>query len=129
MLEDRVRKAESENIEDLKMRFKLKADIRMRLNKAYVGNALIPRAAYNIQMHIEMEGIYAIKVSPLGGNLFLLEELEEGYIKDFIGKEVSWCNTWFSTVKKLDEGIIDDHRDIWIKVYGVPVQAWESYFL
>lgn len=110
------------------LNFNWKVDRRLRLNKAYVGKDLIPGTAYNILMHKEMKGIYAIKVSPLGDNFCLLEELEEGYIEDFIGKEVLWWNTWFSEFKKWDEGMIDDSRDVWIKVYGVSVHVWESNF-
>lgn len=65
----------------------------MRLQKAFVDKALIPGAAYNIQVHMEMEGIYAIKVSPLGGNLCLLEELEPGYIEDFFWEKENWWYT------------------------------------
>lgn len=37
-----------------------------------------------------MEGIFAVKVSPLVGKLCFLEELEKGYIKDFLGKNDNW---------------------------------------
>lgn len=44
----------------------------LRMKKAYVGKITIRDAAYNIHIHMEMEGIYAVKISPLGGNLCLL---------------------------------------------------------
>lgn len=51
---------------------------------AYVGKVCISGSKYNIQTHLEMEGVFAVKVSPLGGNLCLLEENDEGFIKDLI---------------------------------------------
>lgn len=67
--------------------YKWNADRKKKLLMAYVGTTLIPGFAYNIQTHMEMKGIYAIKIIPLGGNLFLMEEVDEGYIQDFIEEE------------------------------------------
>lgn len=51
------------------------------MNKAYVGRVKILGSTYNIQTQFEMEGIFAIKVTPMGGNLCLLEEMENGLLK------------------------------------------------
>lgn len=93
--------------------------------KLYVGTALIPDSAYNIQNHLEIEGIYAIKIIPLGVNLCLMEELEEGYIQDFIGEEETWWRSWFTDIRKWKEGIVDEFQDVWLSVYGIPTHVWQ----
>src|SRR4051794_4760460 len=97
---------------------------RQRLKKAFVGTSLIPGAAYNVQVHMEMEGIHAIKVSPLRGNLCLLEELEAGYIEDFLGQKDNWWNSWFSEIKRWELGMVDELKEVWLRIYGIPALSW-----
>lgn len=94
--------------EETKFCFKSKEENRMRFMKAYVGKVLVSGSTYNIQMHFEMEGVFAVKITPLGDNLCLLEESGEGFIEDLIGKREAWKRSWFSDVKKWEEGMIDD---------------------
>ncbi|XP_058776191.1 uncharacterized protein LOC131650502 [Vicia villosa] len=108
--------------------YKSKEEIRERLNKAYVGKVIVSGSAYNIQTHFEMEGFFAIKVSPMGGNLCLLEEMEDGYIEDLIGEGETWWRTWFSEIKKWEEDRVDDSRVAWIRIYGIPPHAWNDGF-
>lgn len=54
-------------------------------NKAYIGEVVHPGESYNIQRHFKMEGVFSIKVTPLGANLCLLEDLEEGFLVDMLG--------------------------------------------
>lgn len=49
-----------------------------------MGKVCIPGSTYNFQTHLEMEGVFTIKVTPLGGNVCLLEEIDEGFIRDLI---------------------------------------------
>lgn len=102
---------------------------RSRFEKAYVGNVCIPVSAYNIQTHLEMEGVFAIKITPLGGNCCLLKELEEGFIADLISEGEIWCKTWFTEVKKWEAGMGDDCRDAWFRIYGILAHVWNYDFL
>ncbi|XP_058732931.1 uncharacterized protein LOC131604513 [Vicia villosa] len=101
---------------------------RKRFAKAFVGKVCIPDSAFNIQTHLEMEGVFAIRVSPLGGNLCLLEENEEGFIEDLINECEGWWRSWFSEIKKWEEGMVEDSRDMWIRIYGIPALVWHSDF-
>ncbi|XP_058726543.1 uncharacterized protein LOC131597900 [Vicia villosa] len=105
-----------------------KEEDRMRLNKAYVCKVIVPGSAYNIQTHFEMEGFFAIKVSLMGGNLCLLEEMEEGYIEDLIGEGETWWRTWFTEIKKWEDAKVDDSRVVWIRIFGILAHAWSSDF-
>ncbi|XP_058775853.1 uncharacterized protein LOC131650141 [Vicia villosa] len=99
-----------------------------RLVKAYVGVVSIPGSTYNIQSHFKMEGYFLVKVTPMGGNLCLLEESEEGVIEDLIGVGETWWKQWFQVIRRWNELDIDDGRVSWISVYGVPIHAWNAEF-
>lgn len=71
------------------LNFQSNGALRSIFEKAYVGRVCIPGSAYNVQNHLEMEGVFAIKVAPLGGNC-LLEEKEVGFIYDLIKHGESW---------------------------------------
>lgn len=102
--------------------------IRSIFEKAYVGRVCIPGSAYNIQNYLEMDGVFAIKVTPLGGNFFLLEEKEEGFIGDLIKEGELWWKSWFSVIEKWEVGKVDGSRDAWFRIYGIPIHVWSSEF-
>lgn len=45
---------------------------------------------YNIQEAFHAKGHFRIKVTPLGANLCLLEEQEEGDLKDLVEEATDW---------------------------------------
>lgn len=53
----------------------------LRFQKAYVGVVKNPGMTYNMHEYFNMEGYVGVKVTPLGTNLCLLEEREEGKLK------------------------------------------------
>ncbi|XP_058775265.1 uncharacterized protein LOC131649523 [Vicia villosa] len=105
------------------VQFKSSDVLRGRLEKAYVAKVCIPGSAHTIQTHFEMEGVFAVKVSPLGSSMCLLEELEDGFIEDLIGGGEDWWKGWFSEIKKWEVGAVAQERDVWIRIYGIPVHA------
>ncbi|XP_058734163.1 uncharacterized protein LOC131605882 [Vicia villosa] len=115
-------------VEKVVLNFQSNSDVRSRLDKAYVGKVCIPGSAYNVQTHMEMEGVFAIKVTPLGGNTCLLEEREEGFINDLIKEGKTWWQSWFTHIEKWEAGMIDSSRDAWFRIYGLPAHAWCSDF-
>ncbi|XP_058751484.1 uncharacterized protein LOC131624544 [Vicia villosa] len=110
------------------LHFNSSSERRERLAKAYVGRVCILGSSYNIHTHFELEGVYAVKVSPLGSNLCLLEELKEGYIKDLIAEGESWWKSWFLEIVKWEERLVDESRDVWIRIFGIPVHSWSADF-
>lgn len=67
-----------------------------------------------------MEGMFSIKVTPLGASLCLLEEVEEIFIQDLIGEGNTWLRKWFQEIKLWSFNSVDNDRGIWIRLYGVP---------
>lgn len=55
-----------------------------RFKKAFIDIVVNPVMYYNIQTSFKIEGYFTIKVTPLGVNLCLLEECEEGEIRDLL---------------------------------------------
>ncbi|XP_058763296.1 uncharacterized protein LOC131636700 [Vicia villosa] len=108
--------------------FTASEELKRRWKKAYVGEVLFPGESYNIQTHLEIEGFFSIKVFPLGANLCILEEMEEGLIKELIEEGKWWWQQWFKNIKPWQEKDIDEARVVWIRVYGVPCHAWSNDF-
>lgn len=102
--------------------------LKSRFEKAYIGRVCILGSAYNIQNYLEMEGIYAIKVTPLGGNCCLLEDKEVGFIGDLIKEGETWWKSWFFEIKRWETGMVDGRRDAWFRIYGIPIHVWSTEF-
>lgn len=87
-----------------------------------------PGKTYNLQNHFEMEGVlFSIKISPLGANLCLLEELEDGFIAEMIGDSCSCWKRWFHTIRTWQKTDVDNDRLMWVRIHGVPCQTWCVY--
>lgn len=68
-----------------------------RFWKAHVGFVVTPDSSYNIHTHFKMECYFSIKITLLGANTFLLEEMEVGEIKDLMREGNSWWSQWFQS--------------------------------
>ncbi|XP_058784214.1 uncharacterized protein LOC131658985 [Vicia villosa] len=108
--------------------FNSKTVVKERLRKAYVGRVLIPGSAFNIQTYIEMEGVFAVRVTPMGGGTCLLEDREPGFIDALIAEGETWWQSWFSEIKKWEENMVDGSREVWLRIYGIPVHGWNPEF-
>lgn len=60
------------------MIYKPNVDEISRFQKAYVGVVENPGLTYSMKDILHGEGYFLIKVTPLGANLCMLEDLEEG---------------------------------------------------
>ncbi|XP_058759400.1 uncharacterized protein LOC131632679 [Vicia villosa] len=108
--------------------FKSSTDSLDRWKKAYIGEVLYSGESYNIQTHMDMEGFFSIKVHPMGANLCLLEEMEEGIIKEPMDEGKWWWKQWFKNIRPWQTNDVDSERVMWVRLYGVPYQAWCSEF-
>lgn len=88
-----VKKVERQGVEEIV--FSSEAEVKASFTKSYVGVVHNLGSLYNIQERLFSEGYYAIKVTPMGPNMCLLEESEEGEICDLICEAESWWNQWF----------------------------------
>ncbi|XP_058725760.1 uncharacterized protein LOC131597063 [Vicia villosa] len=99
-----------------------------RYRRAYVGRVVLLGSTYHIQTKLVMEGCFNINVTPLGASLCLLEETEAGTIADLVEEGGLWWRNCFVNVVKWEEGVMDDERIVWLRIFGVPIHAWKADF-
>lgn len=46
-----------------------------------------------------MEGVFSVKITPLGANLCLLEDLEEAFLVDMLDDGCTWWKRWFNLIR------------------------------
>lgn len=73
-----------------------------------------------------MEGYFGVKITPLGANLCLREESEEGEIKGLIKDASERFNQWFVEIRPCSPQDVDNERLTWLRVFGLPCHAWNS---
>ncbi|CAJ2672764.1 unnamed protein product [Trifolium pratense] len=84
--------------------------------------------SYNIQEQFQRQGYFGIKITPLGANMVLMEEQEEGELQALLLEAKSWLDQWFSQVKPWEPELVDNERLLWVRVYGIPAHAWHVNF-
>lgn len=70
------------------------------------------------------EGIFIIRVTLLGPNLCLLEDLIHGEVDIFIEERKDWWGQRFSSIRASNPSDIDSERLVWLKISGLPCHAW-----
>ncbi|XP_058750274.1 uncharacterized protein LOC131623292 [Vicia villosa] len=108
--------------------YKSEPGVKAVLEKAFVGVVSNPGNSYNIQDQFFQEGYFQIKITPLGANLCLLEEEEEGDIEVLIKEAESWWKQWFVKIRPWNVLDVDTERTTWIRFFGVPCHAWKVEF-
>lgn len=74
------------------------------------------------------DGYFSIKVTPLGDNLFLLEDLEEGEMEALLEERCDWLKHWFKEVKRWRKSDVDPERVTWLRCYSIPYHIWNPRF-
>ncbi|XP_058746558.1 uncharacterized protein LOC131619486 [Vicia villosa] len=77
---------------------------------------------------MEMDGVYPVRVIPLGGDVCLSKDRESRFIEDLIVEGETWWKNWFSEIKRWEEGTVGESRDVWLRIFGIPAHVWMSYF-
>lgn len=72
------------------------------------------------------EGISYIRVTYLGPNLCILEDLVGGKVELFIKERRSWWEQWFTLIKPWEQTDIDREIMVWLNLIGVPCHAWDE---
>ncbi|XP_058783790.1 uncharacterized protein LOC131658522 [Vicia villosa] len=96
--------------------------------KAFTGVIKEPGVDVDIKRLFLEEDIFSIRVTYLGPNLCLLEDLIEGEIEEFIKVRKEWWQLWFSSIQPWNPSDVDKERLIWIKITGVPCYVWGEIF-
>lgn len=92
--------------------------------KGFTGRIKKPGVDIDLKKIFMEEGFFSIRVTSLGPNLFIMEDLVEGEVEVFIEEKREWWEQWFSCIKPWDPNDIDEERFAWIRILGVPCHAW-----
>ncbi|PNX88595.1 hypothetical protein L195_g044701, partial [Trifolium pratense] len=98
------------------------------LRSAFVGVVTHPGLSYNIQDEFHRQGYFGVKITPLGANLVLLEDQEEGEVKALMEDARGWLEQWFKEIRPWSPREVDNERLVWLRVYGIPTHAWNNNF-
>lgn len=72
--------------------------------------------------------VFIFKVHPLGANLCLLEELDEGIIHELLLEGGSWWKQRFKSIKPWQENDVNYEWVVWVRVHGVSCHTWSLLF-
>lgn len=108
--------------------FKSKEEARERFRKAFVGKVIIPGSSYNMQGCFEIEGIFSVKLTPMGANLCLLEDLVEGFLGNSMAEGEKWWKIWFMEVRRWKDEDAEVSRAMWVRAYDISCLGWCSEF-
>ncbi|CAL5214380.1 unnamed protein product [Lathyrus oleraceus] len=70
--------------------FEVMKEEMIRFEKTFIEKVLVMGATYNMQRTFQYEGYFSLKVTPLGANLYLLEENEEGELEALVEGVKDW---------------------------------------
>lgn len=96
----------------------------IRYKRAFTGVLRDTNVESKIKKIFIQEGIFTIRVTMLGPNLCLLEDLIIGEVKIFIVEGRKWWEQWFKSISPWEPKDVDQERFVWISFLGIPCHAW-----
>ncbi|KAI5437241.1 hypothetical protein KIW84_023385 [Lathyrus oleraceus] len=99
-----------------------------KLLKAYVGLVRMPGMAYSMQKIFQSEGYFDFSIKPLGPNLCIFEDVEEGAVEVFVDEGYDWWRKWCTSIDRWKPGRVDEERLMWVRCLGIPCHAWTVEF-
>lgn len=95
-----------------------------RYRKMYVGYVKQPSTSYRIQDWFCMQGVFSVKITPIGANSVLMEDVEEGTLEELVNDTGGWLYEWFEDIRSWQPYVRDAERFVWIRCHGIPTHAW-----
>ncbi|GLT99997.1 hypothetical protein SLE2022_173970 [Rubroshorea leprosula] len=80
-------------------------------------------AITDIQERMDVDG-GLLSLLPLGGRQFLLIERVQGYLSEYRQQNMELFDLWFESIQPWAEAPQSNGRMIWLRITGVPLQAW-----
>lgn len=71
---------------------------------------------------------FPIKITPLGANKVLMEEVEEGIIHALIADASGWVYEMFDDIRRWSLYEVDNEQVVWVRCHGIPAYAWDYDF-
>ncbi|WJX32140.1 hypothetical protein P8452_20505 [Trifolium repens] len=94
------------------------------LKRSFVGFLLPEVEVRVIRTTLLMEGLQNISVTPMGGNMVLLFSTKVGELERMIKTKEEWLGYYFFKVRPWSPNMVNVKRELWVKVFGIPLHAW-----
>ncbi|WJX23811.1 hypothetical protein P8452_12998 [Trifolium repens] len=93
------------------------------LERSYVGRLVNGGEAKTLQLNFCLEGFREVKVAVLGGGFVLISSDKTLDLQKVFNSSQSWRGA-LENVTPWSPNKIPVRRDIWVNIYGVPLQCW-----
>jgi hypothetical protein len=94
------------------------------LKRSFVGFLRPEVQVKVIRTTLLMEGLQNISVIPMGGSMVLLQSTRAGELERIIKAKEEWIGVYFFNVKPWSPNLVNQKRQVWVKVFGIPLHAW-----
>jgi len=71
-------------------------------------------------------GMNMLRARYLGDNLALLTPKEGEDMEALISYNKDWFDSVFVSMQPLTEATVADHRNVWVRCYGLPISLWNK---
>ncbi|XP_058775246.1 uncharacterized protein LOC131649501 [Vicia villosa] len=99
-----------------------------RYSKAFVGVIKEAEVALKIKQIFYEEGLFSIRITLLGPNLCLLEDLVCGEVEALIEERRGWWENWFFSIRPWAPKDVDAERITCLRISGIPCNVWVERF-
>lgn len=99
-----------------------------RYQSAYTRELKAPGMAMTLKKIFLDEGIFIIRVTPLGLDMCILEDLVKGEVEIFVEERRSWWERRFQSLNPWKTGDVDMKRVVWLTITGIPCHVWGLRF-
>lgn len=97
------------------------------LQGCYVEKTFRPEGLLTLQNKLQMEGVFSVGTTPMGGKLVLLTP-KEGAIESILGDGSIALEKWFHSLHPWKSEMVAKERSVWLNITGVPLQGWTKDF-
>lgn len=97
-------------------------------SKGLVVSVLNGEAIPVLQRRIFYAGFDKLAIIPMGANKAFLRSLDEGDASLMLSEATDFFNNFFSKPVKWNKNFLIRERDAWVRIYGVPLHAWNIDF-
>ncbi|GAU17929.1 hypothetical protein TSUD_330530 [Trifolium subterraneum] len=105
---------------------KVEVDDRLlkELEASFVGKLALQVEVKRIKTILFMEGLSHIAVTDMGRDLVLIFSPKVGEVEKLWNSKADWMRYYFKDVSPWRPSSFVDRRDIWVRVYGIPLHVW-----
>ncbi|KAK2423264.1 zinc finger CCCH domain-containing protein [Trifolium repens] len=94
------------------------------LQQSFVGVLVLSIELSRIKTILYMEGFARISITDMGRNLVLLFSPKVGELEKLCKSKPDWFSYYFKLVRPWSPSLFADRRDVWVKVFGIPLHVW-----